>query len=433
MKKLLSLLTALLFLFACSEDREQVLKVYSWADYIDEDLLGEFETWYEEQTGETVKVLYQTFDINETMLSKIELGHEDYDLVCPSDYIIERMLQKDLLLPIDRDFGDTPNYIDSIAPFIVNFFDQIQGYGKNANDYSVGYMWGTVGMIYNTKYVDESEVQSWNILTDPKYSGQILMKDAFRDIYTALLVYLNKDAIASGEKTLEELTLDASDESIALVENYINSFRNSIAGWEADFGKEQMTQERAWLNVSWSGDAQWAINQTEGTDVNLKYSIPKDGSIIWFDGWVIPKYARNVKAARYFINYMCRPDNAVRNMDVIGYVSAVGGTGVLEAMKDEKFPAIDATYFFGPQADSVCLNPVMYPDRSIIEACGMMHDTGDRTEALLKMWSRLKGDNASYWTYILIAAVLVGLGVVLFTRFNRKKGHRRRPAAKRKH
>ncbi len=432
MKKLLSLLTALLFLFACTEDREQVLKVYSWADYIDEDLLGEFETWYEEQTGETVRVLYQTFDINETMLSKIELGHEDYDLVCPSDYIIERMLQKDLLLPIDRDFGDTPNYIDSIAPFIVNFFDQIQGYGKNANDYSVGYMWGTVGMIYNTRYVDESQVQSWNILTDPKYSGQILMKDAFRDIYTALLVYLNRDAIASGEKKLEDITLDASDESIALVENYISSFRNSIAGWEADFGKEQMTQERAWLNVSWSGDAQWAINQTEGTDVNLKYSIPKDGSIIWFDGWVIPKYARNVKAARYFIDYMCRPDNAVRNMDVIGYVSAVGGTGVLEAMKDEKFPAIDATYFFGPQADSVCLNPVMYPDRSVIEACGMMHDTGDRTEALLKMWSRLKGDNASYWTYILIAVVLVGLGIAMYSRFSRKKSHRRRPAARKR-
>ena len=433
MKKLLSLLTALLVLFACSEDREQVLKVYSWADYIDEDLLGEFETWYEEQTGETVKVLYQTFDINETMLSKIELGHEDYDLVCPSDYIIERMLQKDLLLPIDRDFGDTPNYIDSIAPFIVNFFDQIQGYGKNANDYSVGYMWGTVGMIYNTKYVDESEVQSWNILTDPKYSGQILMKDAFRDIYTALLVYLNRDAIASGEKKLEDITLDSSDESIALVESYISSFRNSIAGWEADFGKEQMTQERAWLNVSWSGDAQWAINETKDTDVHLKYSIPKDGSIIWFDGWVIPKYARNVKAARYFIDFMCRPDNAVRNMDAIGYVSAVGGREVLESMKDEEFPAVDATYFFGPQADSVCLNPVMYPDRSVIEACGMMHDSGDRTEALLKMWSRLKGDNASYWTYILIAAVLVGLGAVLYARFNKKKGHHRRPSAKRRH
>ena len=432
MKKLLSLLTALLFLFACSEDREQVLKVYSWADYIDEDLLGEFETWYEEQTGETVKVLYQTFDINETMLSKIELGHEDYDLVCPSDYIIERMLQKDLLLPIDRDFGDTPNYTDSIAPFIVNFFDQIQGYGKNANDYSVAYMWGTVGMIYNTKYVDESQVQSWNILTDPKYSGQILMKDAFRDIYTALLVYLNKDALASGEKRLEDITLDASDESIALVENYISTFRNSIAGWEADFGKEQMTQERAWLNVSWSGDAQWAINETEGTDVHLKYSIPRDGSIIWFDGWVIPKYARNVKAARYFIDFMCRPDNAVRNMDVIGYVSAVGGREILESMTDEKFPAIDATYFFGPQADSVCLNPVMYPDRSVIEACGMMHDSGDRTEALLKMWSRLKGDNASYWTYILIAVVLVGLGFAMYSRFARKKGHRRRPAARKR-
>ena len=109
MKKILLLAVAALLLLGCSEDRDHILKVYNWADYIDEDLIDEFEVWYEEQTGEPVEIIYQTFDINETMLSKIELGHEDYDVVCPSDYIIERMLMNDLLLPIDKDFGDTPN------------------------------------------------------------------------------------------------------------------------------------------------------------------------------------------------------------------------------------------------------------------------------------------------------------------------------------
>ena len=138
MKRLFILLAAAIMFFGCSEDRDHILKVYNWADYIDEELLDEFEDWYLEQTGEKVEIIYQTFDINETMLSKIELGHEDYDVVCPSDYIIERMLRSDLLLPINKDFGDTPNYLDNIAPYIVNQFNLIQGNGKNANDYAVG-------------------------------------------------------------------------------------------------------------------------------------------------------------------------------------------------------------------------------------------------------------------------------------------------------
>ena len=137
MKKILFLAVAALMFLGCSEDRDHILKVYNWADYIDEDLIDEFEVWYEEQTGEPVEIIYQTFDINETMLSKIELGHEDYDVVCPSDYIIERMLMNDLLIPIERDFGDTPDYLDNIAPFIKEKFNQIEGHGKNANDYSV--------------------------------------------------------------------------------------------------------------------------------------------------------------------------------------------------------------------------------------------------------------------------------------------------------
>ena len=431
MKKLLYIVAAVLLLAGCSEDREHILKVYNWADYIDEELIDEFEVWYEEQTGEPVEIIYQTFDINETMLSKIELGHEDYDVVCPSDYIIERMLANDLLLPLERDFGDTPDYIGNVAPYIVEKFNQIEGNGKNANDYSVGYMWGTVGLIYNPKYISDSEVKDWDVLKNPAYAGKVLMKDAFRDVYTALLIALNKEAIDAGEKDIRNLPFDTSEESIKLVEDYLNSFKESVCGWEADFGKEQMTKELAWINLSWSGDAQWAIDEAADIGMDLRYAIPQTGSAVWFDGWVIPKYAKNIKAARYFINFMCKPENALRNMDMTGYVSAIGGEEILQSMTDpEEFDPIDVSYFFGPQADSVCINQVMYPEKNIIERCAMMHDRG--TEELLKMWSRVKGDSASAWTYILICLVFAGLIAAVIMKYTKKRYRRRRYAMRRR-
>ena len=431
MKKLLYIVAAVLLLAGCSEDREHILKVYNWADYIDEELIDEFEVWYEEQTGEPVEIIYQTFDINETMLSKIELGHEDYDVVCPSDYIIERMLANDLLLPLERDFGETPDYIGNVAPYIVEKFNQIEGNGKNANDYSVGYMWGTVGLIYNPKYISDSEVKDWDVLKNPAYAGKVLMKDAFRDVYTALLIALNKEAIDAGEKDIRTLPFDTSEESIKLVEDYLNSFKESVCGWEADFGKEQMTKELAWINLSWSGDAQWAIDEATDIGMELRYAIPQTGSAVWFDGWVIPKYAKNIKAARYFINFMCKPENALRNMDMTGYVSAIGGEEILQNMTDpEEFDPIDVSYFFGPQADSVCINQVMYPEKNIIERCAMMHDRG--TEELLKMWSRVKGDSASAWTYILICLVFAGLIAAVIMKYTKKRYRRRRYAMRRR-
>ena len=431
MKKILYFIVAAFMMAACSSGRDNILKVYNWADYIDEGLIGEFEQWYKEQTGEDVTIIYQTFDINETMLSKIELGHEDYDVVCPSDYIIERMLANDLLVPIDKDFGSTPNYLENVSPYIKDMFDQIEGDGKNANDYAVGYMWGTVGLIYNPKYIPDEEVADWEVLRNPAYKGKLLMKDAFRDVYTALLVSLNKDAIDRGEKDIRQVPFDVSDESIELVENYLNSFKESVAGWEADFGKEQMTKELAWLNLSWSGDAQWAIDEAAEIGMELRYAIPQTGSSVWFDGWVIPKYARNVKAARYFINFMCKPENAIRNMDMTGYVSAIGGDEVMESMIDvQEYEPIDASYFFGPAADSVCLNHVMYPHRETIERCAMMHDGG--TEKLLRMWSRVKGDSASAWTYILISIVFLGLIGAVIVKYTRKRYRMQRYAKKRK-
>lgn len=429
MKKLLSLVAGFFFAAAavCSAaDREHTLKIYNWADYIDEDLLEEFKSWYKEQTGEEVEIIYQLFDVNEIMLSKIELGHEDFDVVCPSEYIIERMLRQDLLLPIDRDFGDTPDYTANVAPYIIDKFSEIEGSGKNANDYSVGYMWGTTGLLYNPKYVTREEACSWETLKDPRFKGKIFIKDAFRDVYTSLIIALHKDEIDAGELDIKKITFNSSDEYIAEVESFLNEVKDNVLGWEADFGKEEMTKEKAWINLSWSGDAQWAKDEAALVGVELDYAVPREGSIVWFDGWVIPKYARNVKAARYFINFLCMPENAIRNMDAIGYVSAVGGPEILEAMSDgESFEPLDASYFFGDDAVAVSLNPIMYPDASVIARCGMMHDSGDRTEELLKMWSRVKGDNAGYLTYICIGVALVALIVILVLN-SRKKSRKKR-------
>ena len=423
MKRILSVIAAAFVLLGCSEDRSHILKVYNWADYIDEELLEEFEDWYFEQTGENVEIIYQTFDINETMLSKIELGHEDYDVVCPSDYIIERMLKNDLLLPLDFDFGKTPNYIENVAPYIDEKFSQIEGSGKDARDYSVGYMWGTVGLIYNPRYVENAG--SWEMLRNPAYKGKVLMKDAFRDVYTALLIGLNREAIDAGEKDMNALSFDTSEESIKLVEDYLNSFKESVSGWEADFGKEQMTKELAWINLSWSGDAQWAIDEAAEMGMDLRYTIPSEGSVVWFDGWVIPKYAKNIKAASYFINFMCKPENAIRNMDMTGYVSVIGGDEILEAMTDStEYEALDASYFFGEKADSICLNHIMYPDKATVERCAMLHDTD--TNALLQMWSRVKGSNASAWTYILIFIVLGGLIAAVIMKYYRKNRRKKK-------
>jgi spermidine/putrescine transport system substrate-binding protein len=421
---------ALALMISCSgnDARQSILKVYNWADYIDESLLSEFEEWYYEQTGEEVEVVYQLFDINEIMLAKIERGKEDFDVACPSEYIIERMLKNDLLLPINKDFGSTPNYLDNVAPYIKEVFSKIDGGGKNPNDYAVGYMWGTTGFLYNTRYVTEEEVDSWSALWNPKFKGKLFVKDAFRDVYSPLLIYANEERIASGEVTIDELMHDSSDESIAIVEELLKKTKPNVAGWEADFGKEMMTKEKALLNLTWSGDVVWAMEEAADVGVELDYTVPKEGSIVWFDGWVIPKYAKNTKAAAYFINFMCKPENAIRNMEEIGYVSVIGTPEVMEYMSESAVEsgyeeAMDLSYFFGAEADSVVIDPVLYPDRSVIERCAMMHDSGPRTEALLAMWSRVKGDNLNNW---MVVVILISIVALLVAGIIRKIKQRRR-------
>ena len=438
MKKLFSILLSLFCIAATAmaADRDHTLKIYNWADYIDESVLEDFKVWYKEETGEEVEIIYQLFDINEIMLAKIEKGKEDFDVVCPSEYIIERMLRNNMLLPIDKDFGTTPNYLQNISPYIIDRFNKIDGNGKNANDYAVGYMWGTTGILYNTKYVTEEEASTWATLHNDKFEKKIFINDAFRDVYSTILIYLRNKELTEGTITLDELMYDSSDESIAEVEAFLKKAKRLVAGWEADFGKEMMTKEKAYINLSWSGDAVWAIEEAQAVGVSLDYCVPKEGSNVWFDGWVIPKYAVNTKAARYFINFMCRPDIAIRNMDEIGYVSVVATPEVLESRIDDELEGtVDASYFFGEGAESVKIDPVQYPDKAVVERCGMMHDSGARTPKMLEMWARVKGDSVPLWNLIVIAVSFVALLVLGIRRKvlkARKTSHRSSTKKKRK-
>lgn len=430
MKRVVKFLaTGILALSAVSvfaEDRSNVLKVYNWSDYIAEGVLDDFKSWYKEQTGENIDVIYMTFDVNEAMLSKIEKGHEDYDVVCPSDYIIERMLDKGLLLPLDfKSLGSTPNYIEANrSPFIEQMFRSINP-SIDANQYSVAYMWGTTGILYNPKFVTRDEASTWDVIRNPKFAGKILIKDAPRDVYAPVLIYLKQNELKSGKVTLQDLMRDSSDESLQMVQDYLMQCKPGVYGWEADLGKEQMTKNRAYVSLNWSGDAVWAIEEAAAVKVELDYVVPEEGSTVWFDGWVIPKYAKNIKAATYFINFMCRPDIAIRNMEETGYVASNGSREVLESQIDESLEPIDLSYFFGSDASAVRVNPILYPDLSVIERCALEHDWGDDTEKLLKMWQNVKGSKANMFTYVIIAVVIAAFAVYFVTSSNAKKRRRR--------
>ncbi|MBR0310213.1 MAG: ABC transporter substrate-binding protein [Paludibacteraceae bacterium] len=424
LKSLIVLVMAALLLcpvFTQAADRAHTLKVYNWADYIDMDnVLNKFPAWYKQQTGEDVEIIYQTFDINESMLTEIEIGHEDYDVICPSEYIIERMLRRGLLQPINKNFGSLPDYTKLVAPFAQQMFQQMVSEEEMddmlASDYTVGYMWGTTGLLYNPKFVDAAEIRSLGGLLNPKFKDRIFMKDAFRDVYSVVVLYAYKDEIARGEVTRADLVGRVTEERIARVEEFLREAKGNIAGWEVDFGKEEMAKGKSWLNLSWSGDAQWAIDEAAEVGVELKYLVPEEGSNVWFDGWCIPKYAQNVKAASYFINYLCMPENAILNMEEIGYVSVISSPEILAwaDQPEENAETVDLTYFFGPEATAVHANQVLYPDKSVIDRCALMHDCDTKTAAMLDMWNRVKGDNLGGSNLMMIVGVVIVLLIVFF-------------------
>ena len=435
MKRFISLLfVASMVMGSFAADRAHTLKVYNWADYIDEDVLNGFPAWYKQVTGEDVEVIYQTFDINESMLTQIEVGHEDYDVICPSEYIIERMLKNNLLQKIDKSLiPEDLQQFGKVAPFVVDKFEQMSEQ-EQVSDYTVGYMWGTTGFLFNPAFVSREELSSWGAILDTKYKNQIYMKDAFRDVYSVIVLYAYYQDILDGKVTRADLVKNITQERLDSVEAILLRAKENVAGWEVDFGKEEMTKGNAWMNLSWSGDAQWAIDEAAENGVVLDYVVPQEGSNVWFDGWCIPKYAVNTKAAAWWINYMCLPENAIKNMEFIGYVSCIASPEILEWADDEEIEeTADLTYFFGEGAQAVHANQVFYPDQEVINRCALMHDAGTQAEALMAMWNRVKGDNLSVSMIVIVCIVIALLvGYLILTMINRRRNEQRKPSRRRR-
>ncbi len=433
MKKLLYILiytilsTSLLTSCQSDQARSKVLKIYNWSDYIDEQLLIDFPIWYKEQTGEDLRIVYQVFDMNEVMYTKIVLGQEDFDLACPTQAVIERMLKRDLLLPISSDIDSANYFLDNISPFIQKQVDYFSTSQYDANKYIVPYMWGISGILYNPEHISNEEVSSWNCMWDEKNKGKILMKDSYWDAYNMAIIYALHDK-AQNNDSLYVIANRHTDDDIRIAEEKLKELKPNLAGWEADFGKEMMTKGKLWLSYAWSGDAVWSIEEAEQVGVNLEFEVPKEGSNIWFDGWVIPKYARNVKAATYFLNYICQPEIALLNMDVSGYSSAVATPEILDEMIDSTFTEpVNLSYLFGNEYDSVFINPIRYPDESVIERCVLIHDFLDKNDEVLEMWSRAKGDNLNTGMAVLILGFFLALaGWTIYQKVNKeiKRYHR---------
>jgi len=263
------------------------LNVYNWGDFIDPEVIKEFEKEF------NVKVNYDTFATNEDMYVTIAKGGTNYDVTFPSDYMIERMISEGLLEKIDK--NNIPNLSNIDDRFLDLDFDP-------NNEYSVPYMWGTVGIIYNKNMVDDI-VDSWDILWNEKYKGQILMLDSQRE---SIGVALKKLGYSMNTRNLDELE-QAKEELIKQ--------KPLVYAYVGDEVKELMVAEEAALAVVWSGDAVAMMRENE----NLEYVIPKEGSNIWFDNMVIPKNAQNKELAEEFINFMNRPEIAAKNAEYIGY------------------------------------------------------------------------------------------------------------------
>lgn len=366
----------------CGESREETLIIYNWEDYIDEDIFKEFEEYYYEQTGKKIVVDYQIFDLNETMLTKFIDGNGDYDLICPSDYAIEKLISLDLLAEID--YSNIPN------------ISNIDEYTRNKahdpdNKYSVPYFWGTVGVLYNADYVTEDDLSAgfgvlWNEKNNSALSNTVLMKKSVRDAIVAAVAYANRDDLLKltveerGAKMAELINLKDVSE-IAKVKQALLDMKakSSWCGWEVDDGKDDIINGTMYLNLAWSGDALYAI---EESDENLDYFVPEEGSNVWVDGWVIPKRAVNKTAAEMFINFCLSPEIAMKNMMAVGYTSSVSkealqaSSGAIAILEENEY---DSTEFFS--------DIVRYPTADILSRCAIMENFPETlNDALSDMW-----------------------------------------------
>ena len=334
------------YYFAGAKDAgSEKLIVYNWGDYVDPKTIELFE----EETG--ISVTYEEYETNEIMYPKILSGAIAYDVVCPSDYMIQRMIENDLLAKLNLDNIPNIKNMDSI------YMEQSRSFDPD-NAYSVPYCVGTVGILYNKTMVHEP-VDSWDILWDSKYADSILMQDSVRD---AFAVALKRRGYSLNSSKVDQL-IQAKDDLIAqkpLVQAYV-----------VDQVRDKMIGNEAALGVIYSGEAGY----TKRENPNLEYVIPKEGSNVWIDSWVIPKNAKNKENAEKFINFMCRPDIALMNFEYLTY--ATPNKAARSLIKDEETRN----------------SKILFPNAEDLTNCETFQFLGDDVDSYYnELWNKVKSN-----------------------------------------
>ena len=320
--------------------------VYNWGEYIDPETIDMFE----EETG--IKVIYDEFETNEIMYPKVEAGASVYDVICPSDYMIQKMIDNDLLSPLN--FDNMPNAKENIG---AQYYEQAKEFDPE-NQYCVPYCWGTVGILYNKTMVDEP-ITSWSVLWDEKYADNILMQDSVRDAFMIALK-LNGYSMNSVDPAELEVAKNSLIEQKPLVQAYvIDQVRDKMIGNEAAIG------------VIYSGEA--IYTQRENPD--LEYVIPEEGTNVWIDGWVVPKNAPNKENAEKFIDFMCRGDIALMNFEYITY--STPNTAAQALIEDE----------------DIRNSEIAFPDLSQYNGLETFHYLGEEGDELYNnCWKEVKSE-----------------------------------------
>ena len=387
-KRLTSLLLALVLLFALAlpafAAREEIT-VYNWGQYISDgtddslDVIAAFE----EETG--IHVNYITFDSNESMYTKLKTGGASYDVIIPSDYMIAKLIEEDMLEPLD--FSNIPNYVGIDEAFRDQAYDP-------ENTYSVPYTWGTVGLIYNRQYVSDEDAQSWSCLWNSKYAGKILMFDNPRDAF----------AIA---ESILGYSLNTTDEAeLRQCADLLAQQKPVLQAYVMDQIFDKMQRGEAWIAPYYAGDYLTMVEENP----DLGFSHPQEGFNIFIDAMCIPKGCQNKAGAEAFINFLCRPDVSAANLDYIGYSTPI--SAAKEYMDEE-----------------VISSPVSYPDDETLARSESFSALPiEATQTMNDLWLTVKTAGANTTLYLILTLAAVALVIVFFVL---KNVYRRRKIARR--
>ena len=387
-KRLTSLLLALVLLFALAQPafaaREEIT-VYNWGQYISDgtddslDVIAAFE----EETG--IHVNYITFDSNESMYTKLKTGGASYDVIIPSDYMIAKLIEEDMLEPLD--FANIPNYAGIDEAFRDQAYDP-------ENTYSVPYTWGTVGLIYNRQYVSDEDAQSWSCLWNSKYAGKILMFDNPRDAF----------AIAESILGYSLNTTDAAE--LRQCADLLAQQKPVLQAYVMDQIFDKMQRGEAWIAPYYAGDYLTMVEENP----DLGFSHPQEGFNIFIDAMCIPKGCQNKAGAEAFINFLCRPDISAANLDYIGYSTPI--SAAKEYMDEE-----------------VISSPVSYPDDETLARSESFSALPiEATQTMNDLWLTVKTAGANTTLYLILTLAAVALVIVFFVL---KNVYRRRKIARR--